>query len=149
MKEAVILDFDGCLCDDSTIVHLVDPDHPQYPGVKDLDAFHAASVWCPPNTDVVAWAEQHSDEGRALILVTGRMERNRAITVGWLEGLLVIDEVHMRPEGDFRRAHLFKREVVERLREKYQIVAAADDDPEIVEMYRAEGIPEVLKVGNR
>ena len=147
--EAIILDFDGCLVNDETIVHLVDPLHPDFPGRKDLDAFHAASVWCPPIHSTVDWARAHAQRTRALLILTGRMERNRAITVGWLEGLLEVDEVHMRPEGDYRKAAAFKAGVLRKLRRRWNIVAAADDDPTILSMYRMEGIPEVLKVGNR
>ena len=149
MTDAVILDFDGCLVNDETIVHLVDPDHPHYPGTKDLDAFHAASVWCPPIHSTVDWAKAHAQKGRALLILTGRTEHNRGITAGWLEGLLEVDEIHMRPEGDRRPAAAFKASKLRRLRRRYNIVAAADDDPTVLSMYRMEGIPEVLKVGNR
>ncbi len=67
----------------------------------------------------------------------------RELTQQWLsEHLpLPIEGLHMRPDGDFRSNTHIKREIHGQLALAYEIRAAIDDDPEIVELWQEFGIP--------
>lgn len=135
-RPAVIVDMDGTLCDVSSVVHLQgEPDG--------FSAFHYGCAECPPHGAVVDWCVDHHGRGNAILIVTGRDGWARELTTQWLtEHLPVpISGLHMRPDGDFRSNVDVKREIHERLVLTYDIRAAIDDDPEIVGLWQATGIP--------
>jgi beta-phosphoglucomutase-like phosphatase (HAD superfamily) len=135
-RPAVIVDMDGTLCDVSTVVHLqAEPDG--------FSAFHYGCAECPPRGSVVDWCVDHYSRGHAILIVTGRDAWTRELTTRWLtEHLPVpIGGLDMRPDGDFRSNVDIKREIHDRLALTYDIRAAIDDDPEIVGLWQAIGIP--------
>ena len=135
-RAAVIVDMDGTLCDVSTVVHLqAEPDG--------FSAFHYGCAQCPPHGSVVDWCVDYYSRGHAILIVTGRDDWTRELTTRWLtEHLPVpIGGLHMRPDGDFRSNVDIKREIHDRLALTYDIRAAIDDDPEIVGLWQAIGIP--------
>ena len=133
---AVIVDMDGTLCDVSTAVHLQgEPDG--------FTAFHHACAQCPPNLAVVDWCLDHHSRGHEILVVTGRDAWTRALTIHWLAEHLPVPTagVYMRRDGDFRSNAEVKRDIHARLAVTYEIRAAIDDDPDIVELWRELGIP--------
>ena len=135
-RPAVVVDMDGTLCDVSTVVHLqAEPDG--------FEAFHQACAQCPPHRPVVDWCLDHLSRGHEILVVTGRDAWSRELTIRWLSEHLPmpIAGLHMRPEGDFRSNRDLKREIHSGLALEYDIRAAIDDDPEIVELWLAVGIP--------
>lgn len=133
---AVIVDMDGTLCDVNTVLHLQDePDS--------FTAFHEGSAQCPPNAAVVDWCLDHHSRGHAILIVTGRDAWTRGLTTHWLSEHLPVPTagVFMRRAGDFRSNTDVKREIHGQLALKYDIRAAIDDDPEIVELWQEIGIP--------
>jgi phosphoglycolate phosphatase-like HAD superfamily hydrolase len=79
-----------------------------------------------------------------IVWLTGRPDWLRPTTLDWLERHgLPTAEVHMRADGDFRPARVFKLEVLRRLRSR-GIAAVVDDDVEVVEAALAAGYPAVL-----
>lgn len=135
-KPAVIVDMDGTLCDASSVFDLqVEPD-----GVAD---FRAGSAQCPPNPAVVDWCLDHHSRGHAILIVTGRDAWARGLTAQWLSEHLPVPiaGLHMRRDGDFRSNVDIKREIHSQLAATYDIRAAIDDDPEIVELWHEIGIP--------
>jgi FMN phosphatase YigB (HAD superfamily) len=134
-QPAVIVDMDGTLCDVSTVVHLqAEPDG--------FTAFHNACAKCPPHRAVVEWCVEHHNRGHVILIVTGRDAWSRELTEQWLtEHLPVpIAGLHMRGDDDYRPNVTIKREVHRTLAQAYDIRAAIDDDPEIVELWRDIGI---------
>ena len=75
--------------------------------------------------------------------MTGRDAWTRELTEQWLSDHLPVPiaGLHMRPDGDFRSNTHIKREIHSDLAGTYEIRAAIDDDPEIVELWRGFGIP--------
>ena len=76
-------------------------------------------------------------------LVTGRPENYREQTQSWLR-YHNIDyyELLMRKSGDFRPDTIIKKEILEALREEGQKPQfAIDDRPEVVKMWRDNGVP--------
>lgn len=135
-RPAVLVDMDGTLCDVSTVVHLqAEPDG--------FTAFHEACAQCPPHQAVIEWCLDHHSRGHAILIVTGRDAWARDLTEQWLsEHLPVpIEGLHMRPDGDFRANTNIKREIHGQLALTYEVRAAIDDDPEIVELWQEFGIP--------
>jgi hypothetical protein len=138
-ESAVIVDMDGTLCDISTVIHLqAEPDG--------FTAFHEACAKCPPNQVVVDWCVDQRGLGHEILIVTGRDAWAHGLTVQWLSQNFPVPlaGVYMRRDGDFRSNVDVKREIHSRLALKYDIRAAVDDDPEIVELWQEFGIPVAL-----
>lgn len=133
---AVIVDMDGTLCDVSTVIHL-------QAETDGFNAFHHGCVQCPPHRAVVDWCAEHHRRGLEILIVTGRDAWAHALTVQWLREHLPIRHagIYMRRNGDVRSNLEVKREIHSRLARTYDIRAAIDDDPEIVELWQQLGIP--------
>jgi hypothetical protein len=143
---AVLVDMDGTLCDVSTVVHLqAEPDG--------FTAFHHGCAQCPPHRAVVDWCVDHHRRGHELLVVTGRDAWARGLTEQWLSAHLPvpISGLHMRRNGDFRSNAEVKREIYGHLASAYDIGAAIDDEPQIVQLWHELGIPvtTVLDWGGR
>jgi hypothetical protein len=79
-----------------------------------------------------------------IVWLTGRPEWLRGTTEGWLARHgLPGTELHLRPEGDYRPARLYKVQVLRRLSPR-GIAAFVDDDPEVVDAATAAGFPAAL-----
>lgn len=134
-QRAVIVDMDGTLCDVSAVIHLqAEPDG--------FAAFHEACVQCPPHRAVIDWCVDYHSRGHEILIVTGRDAWARGLTERWLCTHLPVPTagLHMRADGDFRSNIAVKREIHRRLALTYDIVAAIDDDPEIVGMWQEAGM---------
>jgi FMN phosphatase YigB (HAD superfamily) len=79
-----------------------------------------------------------------IVWLTGRPEWLREVTTTWLSAHgLPIDELHMRPFGDYRPAPLYKVSVLRALRPR-GIAALVDDDDEVVQAALRAGFPAIL-----
>jgi phosphoglycolate phosphatase-like HAD superfamily hydrolase len=79
-----------------------------------------------------------------IVWLSGRPEWLRRVTVDWLTRHgLPADEVHLRPDGDYRPARVFKLGVLRTL-EARAIAAFVDDDLEVIDAAVAAGYPAVL-----
>lgn len=140
--EAVIFDVDGTLCDVRPIRHYVEG------GNRDFDSFHKASAHCLPNDDVVEAARIANIEGKYVIVVTGRAEKFRRLTAMWMiTHEIPFDELHMRPDHDFRKDVAVKKEILEELRQRFTVTHAWDDNPSIIKLWEDEGIPVTVVPG--
>lgn len=135
-REAVIFDVDGTLVDVRSIRHHV------MGVVRNFDAFHSDSIDCPPNEEVVSALHEVRASGRAVVVVTARMERHSFVTTLWLkEAGAEFDDIFFRPNKDQRPDQDVKREILRQIEKKYKIVHAWDDNPSIIELWVSEGIP--------
>lgn len=136
MRDAVIVDVDGTLCDVSSIEHLV-RDRP-----RDFDAFYRASADCPANSDVVAAVDDAREAGQAIVIVTGRQRRWKRLTERWLaDHDIAFDAIYLRGNRDYRPDVQFKTDILETIRQDgYRPVHAWDDRERIVEPWRSHGI---------
>lgn len=145
---AIICDIDGTLVDTSSIVHHVAPTHPNYPGYKNFDAFHKASVWCPPIATTVAAIIDHHMTGDTILIVTARGEEWRDLTETWLDEAEVPRVgVWMRARGDRRPDDIVKAEILAKLQAEYDIVHAYDDNPHVIAVWARNGIPTTIIPG--
>lgn len=138
-RPAVIVDMDGTLCDVSAAIHL------QAQG-DGFTAFHEACAQCPPFQAVVDWCGVHHSRGYLILVATGRDEWSRRLTVQWLAEHLPVPVagLYMRRDGDLRSNADIKREIYHDLSVKYDICAAIDDDPEIILLWQAVGVPAAM-----
>lgn len=111
---------------------------------KDWDAFFAAAQHdLPLETGVRRVTELSA--GHDVVWLTGRPERLRKITIGWLARHgLPTGPLHMRGNRDRRPARVFKLGYVRRLAADRPVAVVLDDDPAVVAALRAEGLPAEL-----
>lgn len=141
LPEAIIADMDGTLVDVSGIRHLLD-------GPGRFDAFHRESVNCPPHAWVVDAARTHHAAGRAVLVVTARQARYRNLTAFWLAMHGVpSDAMWMRATNDGRPDYEVKREILAKIRQRYTVVRAYDDNPNVIRLWEQEQIPVTVVPG--
>jgi predicted kinase len=93
-----------------------------------------------PNTgvcDVVRQLQEHY----LVVVATGRDTSQEEVTKQWLakQGINV-DEYFFRTNGDYRKGVVVKKEQIEAILEKYDIVSIFEDCEPIVQMYREMGL---------
>lgn len=142
MREAEIFDVDGTLCDVSGVRHHVRGER------RNFEAFHEAALGCPPHAWVVDGARAAAREGRAVVVVTARREHWRAGTSFWLALHDVpSDHLYLRGEHDGRADVEVKRDVLAQVRQRYRVVRAWDDNPNVIALWESEGIDVVVVPG--
>lgn len=149
-RKAVIVDVDGTLADVSSIRHYVrkaqNPDGTWKR--KNFDAFHQESVNCPPILETLAHVHFWCASGHDILIVTARSERYRKQTSFWLADKAVpSDALFMRTDGDYRQDYIVKREILERIRQRWDVVHAIDDNPSVIALWEEEGIATTMIPG--
>lgn len=136
MIDAVIWDLDGTLADVRHRLHLIRQTPPDWRG------FFDATRHDLPHPEALRLNRILS---RTLVpvIVTGRPEDNRQITVDWLHRHEVCWHLMlMRPDGEERPDYVVKVEQALSLRERFGLnpVMAFEDRPRVVEAMRDAGI---------
>jgi predicted kinase len=85
---------------------------------------------------------KHKESGEKIIIVTGRDESCRDLTIEWLNFYEIpFDEIYMRPLDDRRKDSIIKKEIFNNfLKNKYNILFVYDDRDQVVNMWRSLGI---------
>lgn len=145
----IIFDVDGTLMDVSHRRHHLEG------SPKDWDAFRRDAIDDTPNLDVFAIALALRRDGHRLLVASGRMESERALTKaqllrGGLAGAdpLLVDFLgatlklmYLRADGDHRDDTVVKREMLAEMRRAgLDPRLAFDDRSRVVDMWRAEGL---------
>lgn len=134
----VVVDIDGVVADVSHRLHLLDRRPRRW------EEFFAAAAEDPPLPEGVALVTG-LPAGHALCWLTGRPERNRAITEQWLAAHGMPDRpLLMRADPDHRPARQAKREHLRRLQRTHRIALVVDDDPAVIDMLAEDGLPHLL-----
>jgi len=99
-----------------------------------------------PKWEVIEFVKQliEEKEPEVIAVVSGRSEKQREATLKQLSAIgIEPNEVMLRGEKDFRKDHEFKRDVVRRLREKYdqdKVIVVDDSDAVLEYLKEEEGI---------
>ena len=99
-----------------------------------------------PNMGVLRLVEQWTKPGPTaytnnLIIATGRDTSQEEVTKQWLAKYNIYpQEFYFRREGDYRKGVEVKKEQIEKILEKYNVVAIIDDCEPIDDMYREMGL---------
>lgn len=129
LPEAFVFDVDGTIAEKVT-------DRSSYDNTRYLeDGVHA---------DVVAFMHRLKSEGYAIVVLTGREDRDpaREHTLEWLRvNGIPHDAFHMRRLGDRRQDAVVKREIFfDEVAPKFGVLACFDDRDSVVEMWRSIGL---------
>jgi len=137
----VIFDVDGTLLN---IEHRVPLIRPTNGAKKDWAAFRDAAHMDTPNLEIVKLAQVLHYAGCRIIICTGRMEKERAVTKNSLEaaGMSLYDvPIYMRANDDVRADHIVKLEMLAQVRMNgFNPALVFDDRQQVVDMWRAQGL---------
>lgn len=154
MKNIIICDLDGTLCD---ITHRLI--HVKPKTKKDWDAFFDGILDDVINEPVLRVLQEmtlgncgcsYGSNHREIIFCSGRPERCRADTVEWLhraeEDLFDPDpelenyKLYMRKDGDYRSDDVVKEEILNEHIPKDRVLFVLDDRQQVVDMWRRNGL---------
>ncbi|MFZ5872387.1 MAG: HAD family acid phosphatase [Actinomycetota bacterium] len=131
-QATVVLDLDGVLADTTHRMHHLRGRR------KDWEGFFAAASHDPAHPEGLALARAAVERGAAVVYLSGRPERLRDDTLGWLRRVGAPDgEVVLRPDGDRRPARVVKLAALRRLATDRRLDVLVDDDPDVVAAVRA------------
>jgi hypothetical protein len=84
----------------------------------------------------------HHSMGRKIIVVSGRDGSCRKQTAEWLDLYsLHFDELHMRPEGDYRKDTVIKKEIyTNEIKPRYNVLCVYDDRLQVLDMWNKLGV---------
>lgn len=137
-KKIVILDLDGTVADCSHRLHLIEGRN------RDYQAFYDGIADDSPIMHIIDLVRTLHEHGECIIFaVTGRPITHKEETKLWLNlNYVPVDALFMRPEGDFRKDYVVKKEILDMIREQYgEPSFALDDRSSVVKMWRDNGVP--------
>ena len=138
-QQAWLLDIDGVLCDS------IRDEHTEQFKQGDYSVFERNI----PNYNCFSWAvslvSALAESGHKILFVTARDSAYRAETLAWLSKHIASDKIYsqdlyMRSEGDTRDDHVIKRELFEVFKDRYNILAAIDDNLDNCRLWKSLGI---------
>lgn len=141
--KAVVWDLDGTLSDDRARAHFVEVEEGRK---RDWESYFDAIEEDPPIAASIALLGALRAAGIRILFLTGRPEYTRLRTQRWLKanGLDDFDQLLMRPHGERRHAGEFKVDVIQQLRERYDLICAFEDRLDVAEHLRRGGLPVFL-----
>lgn len=139
MKNWIVMDLDGTLCDCSHRVHLAQ--------AKEWDEFNAGIAGDVPHAEAVAFLRAVNFDDYHVLLCTGRDEKHRLATMRWLfvqNIIMLFDELIMRPSGNRETDDALKVRMVDDFfegREKAleSVLLVLDDRDRVVLAFRDAG----------
>lgn len=132
-REAYIFDLDGTVCDERH--------RNKFAIAKDWDNYHRLLDGDLPIEQVVKI--MHTlNESAWIILLTARPEKYREMTLAWIDKHgIPCQELHMRPDGDYRTSPELKLEIfTQRIEPEYDVIAVFEDRLDVVKMWRDNAI---------
>ena len=137
MKDAIIVDLDGTLCNCSSRSYLAEQ--------KNWDEFFSLLGEDTVNEGVATLVRKPF--GLYYVLyVSGRPEKCRGPTVSWLmKSSLPVGKIFLRKDKDYRPDYVVKEEIYDNeIKQEYKVVFAIDDKKEVCDMWRRRGIETFL-----
>lgn len=138
---AYIFDVDGTLANVDPYLHLVRGSN------RDYDAFHEASINALPNLDVVEMLNNAAADKHAILVVTSRKEKYRGLTSMWLaKNNLRSHALFMRADEDNRPDYEAKKDMLDKIKNHWDVLHAIDDNPNVIRLWNDHDIP-TTKIG--
>ena len=137
MMADVIFDVEGTLMNIEHRRHHVE----QKP--RDFDAFREDMIYDTPNMDVVMMAKLLKDAGHSILIATGRLAKDKALTLKQLRDAGVeYDAVFFRAvEEQYKPDHEIKEQMLADMKEwGFNPTMAFDDRDRVVDMWRRNGL---------
>ncbi len=137
----VIVDIDGTLADSKAFQDFLKSKP------KNWKEFFGHAEDYLPRTEVIEKVKELSKDNN-IVLVSGRNEEYKDVTVRWLKKYDVPYQLLlMRKIGDGREDVEIKKEILHKYFDKNNVVLVIDDRPKVIRMWREEGL-KVEDVGN-
>lgn len=138
-NKTVLVDLDGTISNPSHRLYLIQNKPKNWP------EFEAGIMDDPIFPEVIDLVKLYYNAGHRIVIVTARPERCRDMTIAHLDNVAKLryyyEKIEMRSNDDFRPGHLIKKEKLDKLRsEGHDIYLALDDNDDICEMYRNNGV---------
>lgn len=144
-QQCVIFDLDGTLADCRHRLHHIKNGNKNWAAFFNEMGKDTAIGYVVKLLDLIHLADdsESDDYNLSIILCSGRPDSHRAQTEKWLHEMVIYhDLLLMRKTGDFRPDTAVKFEMLKKLREAgYDVLFAVDDRPDIVKMWRENGVP--------
>lgn len=139
MIKTVIFDIDGTLADISERRKFLETIPKNW---KEFNNPEHIAKDKPMENIVALYKVLHATEQFNMVLVSGRGEENREVTIKWLtQHKIFFNELHMRKHKDYRDDVIVKQEILnDLLATNHDIVFAIDDRDGVVKMWRDNGI---------
>jgi ribonucleotide monophosphatase NagD (HAD superfamily) len=134
MRSAVVWDLDGTLSEHNYRVHFAKK--------KDYGTYYSLMHKDEPIAHSVELVKMYRDKGYALIMITGRPENYRKVTLEWLSNHgIPHDILLMRNNGEFISNAMMKlARYNESVKNHFIVKAAFDDDPKVIQMWEGLGV---------
>lgn len=137
-KKAIIVDIDGTIADNTHRQHFLSGNNKQW------DNFFNACYRDKVYEDTVSLIKLLINKDIEIFFVTGRKEKYRNQTESWLDTytkLFPLKNSHliMRENEDWSKDYLYKYNIVNMLKEDYDIFAIFEDNTDCINMYREQG----------
>ena len=140
----VIMDLDGVICDNSHRAHLVPLADQQHLN----EAWQPFVAECHNDAPIAAGIEMLKalETVYGVAIVTSRQEMFKELTETWLKKhtpfYKCFQNIAYRPADNTDSPAEYKRVTLQLIRSYgHEVMFAIDDDPAIVAMYNAEGVP--------
>ena len=154
MKDIIVCDLDGTLCNIDHRLHFVQVAEGAPRVANSGDIIYPRKDWDSffngvPNDTVNEPVLELLDKFRSgqqiyeIVFCSGRPERCRADTVEWLEKHWFVEgayKLYMRQDGDFRRDDVVKQEILDKYIDKERVKFVLDDRDQVVDMWRRNGL---------
>ena len=134
----VIFDIDGTIADLTHRLHYVTTKPKNWP------AFNKAISSDVPIWQVIEILFSLKNDGRRIILCSGRSEDSRQDTIDWLIDYGIwdkVDSLYMRKSKDYRADNIIKEELLDQiLIDGFVPMLVFDDRKRVVDMWRRRGL---------
>lgn len=140
-KKALIIDIDGTLANVDHRLHFIRGKEREEKG-KDWHGFHSACDKDEPHYWCVELIELYKKASFGIVLLTGRGEEYREVTLKWLkEHDISFDELFMRPKSARVEDSEVKKEIYQQeIEPHYDVRFVVEDRSSVVAMWRDVGL---------
>lgn len=137
-KKILLLDLDGSVADCTHRLHHIKGEN------RDYKAFYDGIPQDKPIKHIIDIVRAlYLSQEYMIFVVTGRPVTHLRETQLWLnENFVPNDAIFMRPENDFRKDYIVKKEILDTIRKEFwEPTAVFDDRQSVCDMWRANGVP--------